>query len=757
MVKQYIKKNLGSILFYLLVVLFILYGFVSITIARSNAIAKVSYSYEAPEGNVNPEIPSSYKKIAVSENIELYFDEGKGNIQVKNTDTGYIWKGIVDDEMYPVSKLNKQWSAYLQSMFTISYNDVGKRDAPPSTVYAGRDCDYIEVNYLENGVEVKYGFTEVGLFATFQYVLKDGNFIVRIPHEGFEEHLQYCITTLEVLPFFGSAGNDIDGYLFYPDGSGAISSYENTANRTPKVKQGILRTYSNKKVTIEEYYDEDNYERYVAGMPVFGIKNNENAMFAAATDGAEETGIITYPSGIVVDLNRINFEVYVRNVFDVDMFNVTTDADTTSNGKEIQRVDENIIKKDREFTYFFLSGNQANYSKMADVYRNYLIEENLLKNKIEQTGELPLALEFLMGVTESQMVFDKYIKMTSFEDLENILERLNDKGIKDAKVLLTSWQKDGVNYPKYWPVAKQIGGAKGLKTINEYVKENTGIDIFFENNFTFARERSGGFSTTDDIVYSGVNIPVTAGITDTWYLLNPQVAYNRSMDFVDKLSAYENIGVGYQFLGRMIYPDYNKEAPFTRGETAEKWKKIYKDTREQGKKTATEGLNQYAYEDVDYLYSVPLGAYGLAITDYSVPFIQMVISGMIPYSSKAGNLSYDLDIQKLQWIEYGALPYFNLTYEDAVLLKETSYNHLFTSTYDKWEERVVSVYSEFNENFGFLYGKQMLLHEILAQGVVRVGYEEGTMIYLNYNNNDIQWDGFTIPAKGYRITSWEGK
>jgi len=41
------------------------------------------------------------------------------------------------------------------------------------------------------------------------------------------------------------------------------------------------------------------------------------------------------------------------------------------------------------------------------------------------------------------------------------------------------------------------------------------------------------------------------------------------------------------------------------------------------------------------------------------------------------------------------LPYFYLTQEDSVLLKETDYNDLFTSTFDVWEERVVETYEDY--------------------------------------------------------------
>ena len=755
MIKKFIKDRIGSIIFYAIVLIFVVYAFVSIQVAKSNAITRREYEYEPPATNVDRTLPNDYKKIAESKNLELYFDETKGNIQVKNTDTGYVWKSVVEEEDYPISKLNKQWNAYLQSIFTISYNDIDKRDAPPATAYAGRDCDFLEVNYLDNGVEVRYGFTTIGIFVKIQYLLEDGRFVVRIPYDGYEENMQFCITTLEVMPYFGAAGNDVDGYLFYPDGSGAITTYANVTNRSSKVKQGILRTYSNKKVAFEELYYEDNYDRYVASMPVFGIKNNNDALLAVVTEGAEETGIMTYPSGIVVDLNRICFDVYVRSVFDVDMFNVSSGEDTVATGREIQRIDAEITPRDREFTFFFLSGDDANYSKMADTYREYLIETDQLVDTIEDGSKLPLALEFLMGVTEPQMVTEKYITMTSFEHLIEIMERLTAQGVESSKVLLTSWQKDGVNYPEYWPVARQLGGKKGLEKLNDYLKQNTDHDVFLENNFNLALKENGGFSATKDVVYSGVNIPITAGFTNTWYLLNPLITYNNAMDFVDKISSYDKISAGYEDIGKVIYPDYNKNAPYSRSETVAQWKKLLADTKAKGKKVAVEGSNQYVYSNADYLYSVPLSAFGLAITDYSVPFIQMVLSGLIPYSSMAGNLSYDLDIQKLQWIEFGALPYFRLTYEDALLLKETEYNSLFTSTFDVWEDRVVTIYNEFKENLGSVYGQQMILHEILDDGVVRVGYEDGTLIYLNYNNEDANISGLTIPAKDYIITSQE--
>lgn len=755
-IKHFLKQNRGTIIFYMILFAVVIYGVISISAVQKNKTAKLVYTYEGPEANVDASLESKYNKIATSEHVELHFDEAKGNIKVLNTKTGYEWSSIVTEEIYPISKLNKQWNAYVQSSFTISYNDLAKRDAPPATLYSSRDCDFREVSYIDNGVQVKYGFTTVGIFITIQYTVEDGTLKVRIPYEGYEELLNYVVTNVELLPYFGAAGDDIKGYLLYPDGNGAITKYENVSTRSSKVKQGILRNYSDKKLTVESFLYGDNIDRYFASMPILGIKNGNNGLFAAVTNGEEEVGITTYPSGIVVDLNRINFDFYTRNLFDVSM-SISSGSDEMNSSKEIQRVDEHLIEQDREVTYFFLDGDEASYSGMANTYRNYLLGEGKLVDAIEDGEKLPLALQFYMGTTEEQMLGVKYIPMTTFENATEMLESLKSKGIDSAELVIASWQKDGVNYPEYWPMDSEIGGKKGMKDFNDYIKANPGINAYLHHDYLFAIKEVGGFSATDDIVYSGINLPISAGFDRTWYMLNPGVVKKHAVDFLDKIESYDAIGAGYGDIGYIIYPDYNKNAPYTRQETVKEWVSILEEAKNKNKGVALDGTNQYTFAHSDYFYGVSLDSYGLAITDHDVPFITMVLSGLVPMSGKAGNLSYDLDIQKLEWIENGTLPYFLLTYEDAVRLKETDSNSIFSSTFSKWEDRVVEVYKEFEDNFASVYGKQITLHEHIGDGIVQIGYEDGTLVYINYNDEEVKVNNITVAAKDYCFVSQEGR
>lgn len=171
MIKKVMKDRLGTILFMGIVIILIFWGVISVDNAKKNNI-RTDYEYIPVEANVNFDLESHYKSVAKSEKLELFFDEGKGTIKVVDLANGYEWKAVVDDEVYDTSKINKQWNSYLHSMFTISYNDLTKVDAPPAKAFNASDCDYMEVEYMENGVSVRYGFTEIGIFLNIEYLLE---------------------------------------------------------------------------------------------------------------------------------------------------------------------------------------------------------------------------------------------------------------------------------------------------------------------------------------------------------------------------------------------------------------------------------------------------------------------------------------------------------------------------------------------------------------------------------------------------------
>ena len=752
MVWKFIKERIGSIILLVIVLVMVIWGYISIQAAKGNV--KISAAeYVAPEKTANLDAAGTYVSVAKNDEVELFYDAANGSIQLKNLRNGYVWKSVVDNDVYS-GKLNARWSSYMSSAITISYSNIDKRDAKYNPMYSGRDVTILETEYLNNGVSVTYGFGSIGIYVTVEYLIDEDGLIVRIPMDKVREDTVYLVNTIEVLPFLGAAGDDVDGYMVYPDGSGAITTYANVGERPSNVIAAIYRVYSDKKMDyVSLLWDEDNKNRYSAALPIIGIKNDDNALLGAITVGAESSGMAVYPSGNSnINLNHIGFEIYTRNTFTVGITSVTGSTNTGT----VQRVDKNLVMEDREIRYFVLDGDQANYSGMAKTYRQYLLETGQLVDVIEEGAQMPLAVESVMGILKSGLLFDEYVTMTSFDDVVDILEQLKSRGINNTEMVLTDWIKGGwESAPDYWPPASQLGGKGGLKTLNEYAAANPDSHIYLQNQFTMASTEGGGFSEVDDVAYDGLNITMSAEAFEgtEYYLLNPQVSYDRNEKFLKKISKYDSLGVGYDYLGSVLYADYNEKYPFTKTKAAVKIGELLDSTRDNGHRVAVSGANQYVYNNADYLYRTREGSYGLSVMDYSIPFVQMVISGLIPYSTEnAGNLTYDLQTQKLKWIEYGALPYFLLTKEAAINFRESDYDAIFSSTYSEWEDRVVDVYEEMHRNLQCIYGKQMISHDILETNFVRVGYENGVFVYVNYNNTEKAADGISVPANSYVVT-----
>lgn len=753
MVKQFLKERLGTIILFAILIIFLVWGYFSIQNARRNAIT-FNDEYEEPEGNVDFEDPGKYVSVAKTDKLELFYNEAKGAIQVKNLESGYLWKGICDNDVYDMSggSVNSMWRSYLQSPITITYNNLKRRDSGARTEYAGKDCKWMETEYLDNGVAVTYGFTSPGIFVTVEYILEDDQLIVRIPVDKIREEARFALTTVELLPYFGASRNEAGGYLFYPDGSGAITTYEKANTRPSNVLGANYYTYTNRYLAFQNLFDSDSYTRYTAAMPVYGIKNGDNALFAVFTEGAENTGVAVYPSGYVVDLNHVGFEIYTRNVYNVNMYSMST-ATGSATGGSIQRVDKTLIPEDREARYFFLSGEDADYGGMAATYREYLIEEGMLKEAIAQGEEMPLALRLLMGTTKSGILFDEYVTMTDFDQVQEILTRLSDAGVKDMEVVLSSWMK-GYDEYEYWGPASQLGGPGGMRDLNDYLETVVGSKVYLENAFMFASSETSGISEKNDVAYDGLNLEISATNMDgtVFYLVNPLAAYERNLKFLDKLEKYDRLGVAYADVGQYAYADFNENAPYTKSQAVKQLRELLGSTVDADRRVASQGANQYVYGYADYLFDLREESYGLSITDYAVPFLQMVISGRVPYSTEgAGNLSYDLQTQKLKWIEYGAIPNFYLTYESALKLRGAGYQWLFSSTFDDWEDVVVDTYKEFKENLSCVYGVQMVNHSYLTDDLIRVDYANGISVYINYGGEEAKAENVTVPAKGYVV------
>ena len=105
----------------------------------------------------------------------------------------------------------------------------------------------------------------------------------------------------------------------------------------------------------------------------------------------------------------------------------------------------------------------------------------------------------------------------------------------------------------------------------------------------------------------------------------------------------------------------------------------------------------------------------------------------------------------LKLVETGIYPSFYLTWEDPSALIYTNSSDVYTSQYSVYKEQIVRYYEELKAVNEAVAGSYIDEHEQLANGLVKVTYDNGVTIYINYSDKAMSTDGITVEASDYVI------
>lgn len=704
-------------------------------IAIVTAIVMLQYLINFPVSaeTISP-IPG-FKLVSENANLRFYFNDTLCTFSIEDKTTGQLWSSYVDPLKYKGQTANDVVKKGMNCLFVLNYSDLDKDSGQINSALVDSTKT---VSSIENGLIIQYSFASVNISLQVHIWLDNEGINVKIPYESIKESGKYFVTSIAMLPLFGAANKNDNGYMFYPDGCGALSYFSSI--KDPTLLKYKMDIYGNEQVDIDLIKEDEMNGLEKAMLPVFGMKVDENAFVGIITEGECDASINIDLPGLLFDLNRIYSEFKYRRRYSY--------VDSQKN--TIVVISKDIIKQDHAVKYIPLSGALANYSGMASTYREYLIENNKITKKIKDTDKIPLGLDLFMSIKENRMLFDKYIPMTTFKQTETILSEYEKSGVDSILVNLVGYNKDGYGkVTQHLTMSSALGGSKGLEFLNKYVADKK-IKLTLQENYIDATSTSGGFSLRNDVVYKENGIIVT----DKWkkeYLLNP---FKSLQMLLNNLSNYKSKGVSgiaFEKIGQLAYYDFNKSGYSTRQQTVETWDKILGDSKNELGYTAVEGGNMYVLAKADRLLNIPIKDSGYFITDETIPFYQMVVHGYVPYSSNAGNLFYDAKIQKLKWIEYGAIPYYILTYEKTEELRHTDYNQLFTSRYIDWLDQSAGMYKEFNQKLSGIWSKAMINHEKINDNVLCTTYENGTKVYVNYSDTDYTNGSIMVKSMDYLV------
>lgn len=610
--------------------------------------------------------------------------------------------------------------------------------------------DDYKKDMLEFGVK-KATAQNANVKLELQYVLTDDGVDVRIPAESVSYAEDFPVMKIALLPYFGAdSPNDTgNGYLFLPDGCGAIIDINNQTESRRTTISG--KVYGENLSKISSNTIKENVEQFY--LPVFGIRrNNGSSLFGIIKSGDANADVVSY-------LGKPNGNYYaVAPVFSFRDYEKYVNANKVSTGwnqRTYYLYEENASKDDIAVSYHLLSSGKGEYSDMAKIYKVYIFggekktSDSRAYLNIKTIGSALSDSSFAGFDYKAETVF------TSFDNDKKLIETLKSSGMKNLSLSLIGWQKGGLDnlLSDNFNASKKLGGNSGLKALSKFCKDSS-VDLTVDTDISFAKRGAGNFNKKQDAARSldyayaeKIEISPDTMMHEKGDSIVSANVYSRIIKLLDKgYKKFDGINLGLGDLGRVLNSNYAQEGPVNRSQSKQYVVSALKDL---DYKVAVNGANAYTLKYLSLANDLPLTNSGLKGETASVPFLQLVLSGYVDFNSSAINLIADIDGELLSCVESGTVPTFLLTYENTTLLKKTKHTEYYSVDYKILEDTVKNAYDFVSEYAEATSGAYMTSHSIVKDGVAVCEYSNGVKVYVNRTDADFMFDSVTVPANGY--------
>lgn len=694
----------------------------------------------------------AFEIVAENAGYILYADKRTGEMAVFDRAKETTWYSNPQDRAEDVLCYDK---TILASQLILSYVNLDREiDTQVNTMYGSAQVSGVTSNAIDGGIEFVYDFPELGFTIPLAYALTEDGFTAQIDANRIKENLpdQYKLLSISVLPFYGAGSTQDEGYLFVPDGSGALIEYNN-GKQTSQIYSAPV--YGADMIVQEE--KQAGVTESIR-MPVFGLKTNNTATVGVITSGESLGQISASVSRKTSSYNQAYAELIYRR-------REITKVTKGSRNYNMSQYTECLLKEE-PFTvrYFLLYDEDANYSGMARCYREYLLDNDLV-NRSELVNDYSLLMELYGAVQQKQDEFslktDTVLELTSYTQAIELCEKLRNAGV-DVTLSMKGWTSGGLGNtaPDCFTPEKVLGGKKGFASLTEYVETN-GITAFFEQDFMTLYKNGGDYVTNRDGI--GLLIGSTAPIgrynydnyeldkENSWYLLTPVCVQDAVSKFTASLadSNIRNVAIGT--LGNTLYSDYNKNHYTSRAKAQQIIEACIEELDTSVNDLLVSEGNAYTFKGADIIVDAPVTNSRYDMIDSSVPFYQMVLHGLVPMTVPSCNLSSDSRYLYLKAAETGSLLKYTWIAEDVKQLMDTDYNDLFGVGFDAWFEDATTEYKNMKEDLSALSALQILRHEEVAEGVYKTTYEGNTSVVVNYNETAVTYGGQQIAAESYEV------
>lgn len=689
---------------------------------------------------------ANLQQVGKSGLIELLFDESTYSVCVadlSHDDSEKLWSALPTQE---------NSCAATATLEIVSGDTLYKLNTQDNSVsFQNAQCsfadDALSVTYIltpdsATAHKEKYEKGDIAFKLVVNYQIKDGSVYVDAKYENLVEDSAAKLTKLSLLDFFGSYSEPQQGdYIFVPDGSGAL------------IKTDTRDDSFDSELSFPVYGGDAASGHANSGtanalIPAYGMKQGNNAFVTVINSG---DAIAT----VNADRVRGGNELYEAGV----SFDIT--PCTESKGKFYMSSES--YDGDIGLCIRFLGGSNANYTGMAAAAREQLIRERKLSTRTAEEQEyLPLDLT-VIGVSDDTLFSFKRLNLrkektfTDFEQALDMLTRMKSKGINSIKLRYKGALSGGVDQSSIMTASllARLGSRSDLKDLVEYVNAQN-MEMYLDVDLlsaaksdSFSSGKTAGSIFGKKAEYNAAN-RASATLGKGAYakrLLGMKYVEKSMVELLSNTRFSQFTGFCLNDVGSLLYSDYKNG--FNRQESAEMISEQLPSLT-ANMKLMTDTGNFCVIKNVSFISHLPSSASQDRSAYVSVPFLQLVLHGIVGYSGEPLNFSEDTKTSFLRCVEYGASPAYEWTYSSTYADKKNKSGEDGAEAsgvyYENWIASASEQYERADAALKDLQASRMTSHSEIMNGVFCTEYDTGAKIYVNYTDSDVTVSGITVPA-----------
>ncbi len=731
-------------------------------------------TFMVPKYNQPQEI-STLKTTCVAENARysLIWDASKKRVilydKIEDCEWSYVPQDALD-ERYDADGLPLTNHPYLESPVLIKcHNAQTLKDGTPLPIAASARSigkGTCSLTKIDNGLEMMCYFPDYSFTVPVSFVLTDDGVDISVDVDRIEENgNEYRITSIMVAPLFCSVSNDQankdDHYLFMPSGSGSLIVPSMSSDPEDASYETITEKVYGGDANVEKPTAETTTES--VRMPVYGAVNGERGACAIITEGAEYAYLNATLGWKVTGYSYVSPEFIIRGQ------QKTVQALFTSAPRQYTLYSDYFAPGKISISFKPLYGEKADYVGMAEKYREYLEEKELLK---KTDKEKLLNVKLYGGIETKKFIFgipsDDMLVATTLEQAQSIISDLKEVTGESINANLIGFGQNGNDIGTIagnYKINSKFGNKKAMTSLTDYCANN-GIDLFMNFDMIRFNSNGGGVSTLLDKAKSATGDSTAQYYYDVAFrssstIFAPHYLVSRSQfdeigDNIRKAAAGWNLGgVSLDSLTSIVYSDYSDKAYFSASNFEKQAINVLNDFKEAGYNVAGSDANAFAAGLCDHVYDIPTKSSKFRSYTVDVPFYQIVFKGNVSMSVTSLNLATNAETTLLNAVETGAGLSYSLIGQFSTNLISSAQNVFYGSLYwnDTLEtgvkDNIIEDVAEYKDFFYSVKGARISDHKIINDNVRMTNFDNGVTVYVNYGNQAVTVDGVEVPARGY--------